>query len=431
MQTVPQSRSRTAVLGLTIGVAYVTLLFVVLVWNGLLLRAMQHLHLNDLGKFYYDAQAFLAGAPMYQPSPATLIPITETTSKQLLNLNPPHFHLVLLPIAWLGPTTVATVWLLTGLVALGLSVRATFRTLDTVPSTERLLLGGLLLISSVAFGSVLVTGQVTLHLLPLVTWAWIAARTHRWTQAGVALGLAVSVKPFMLVFLPWLALRGRTGPVFTSVLVAGAAFASGIVVFGTQAWNGWLSAIGAIDWHGLPMNASFRGYLARIFDHTVSYHTVFDAPDIVIPIWVAGFVAIGLTSLTVVVLDRTPSATDRAFTLLLLAALLMAPLGWIYYVLLALPSTIGLFLRRADSLRTDPTGRALERARLVAAVAGGGLLLLPTAALLVPEPSTLHTLTVGSAHFWAVWCLWCAVVCDGLLARGPSSGPRLGKRQEA
>ncbi len=106
-------------------------------------------------------------------------------------------------------------------------------------------------------------------------------------------------------------------------------------------------------------------------------------------------------------------------------------LGWIYYVLLALPSTIGLFLRRADSLRTDQTGRALERARLVAAVAGGGLLLLPTAALLVPEPSTLHTLTVGSAHFWAVWCLWCAVVCDGLLARGPSSGPRLGKRQEA
>ena len=61
MQTAPQSRSRTAVLGLTIGVAHVLLLFVVLVWNGLLLRVMQYLHLNDLGKFYFDAQAFLVG----------------------------------------------------------------------------------------------------------------------------------------------------------------------------------------------------------------------------------------------------------------------------------------------------------------------------------------------------------------------------------
>ena len=102
-----------------------------------------------------------------------------------------------------------------------------------MPSTERLLLGGLLLISSVAFGSVLVTGQVT---YTCCRWSRGPGlpRTHRWTQAGVALGLAVSVKPFMLVFLPWLALRGRTGPVFTSVLIAGAAFASGIVVFGIQ-----------------------------------------------------------------------------------------------------------------------------------------------------------------------------------------------------
>ena len=61
MQTVPQSRSRTAVLGLTIGVAYVTLLFVVLVWNGLLLRVMQHLHLNDLGKFYGSSHERMHG----------------------------------------------------------------------------------------------------------------------------------------------------------------------------------------------------------------------------------------------------------------------------------------------------------------------------------------------------------------------------------
>ena len=259
MPTSRPPRPRTFALGLVAGVAYVCLLLAALAWNAILLGIMRRLNLNDLGKFYYDARAFLLGDPMYEPSPATLIPVTETTSQQLLNLNPPHFHLALLPVAWLEPETVLVVWLVTGIAALTLSLYAVCRELEVVPTSQAVLLGGLLLISSAAFGSILTTGQLTLHLLPFVTWAWIAARRRRWTQLGIALGVAISIKSFMLILLPWAAVRGKTRTVLTSIGVAGAAFASGVVVFGVDAWRGWLAAVDAIDWYGFPLDASLRG----------------------------------------------------------------------------------------------------------------------------------------------------------------------------
>ena len=425
MRAASRQRSRTAVLGFLAGLCYVLVLLVALAWNSILLGVMQDVHLNDLGKFYYDARAFLLGAPMYEPSPATLVPITETTSKQLLNLNPPHFHLVLLPVAWLEPQAVLVLWLLTGILALTLSLYATFRELGFMPSAQTLLPAGLFLVSSAAFGSILITGQLTLHLLPFVTWAWIAARRQRWKQVGAAIGIVISIKSFMLVFLPWLAIRGRATTVAASLAVAGAAFLSGVAVFGTQSWWGWLSAMASIDWYGLPLDASLRSFVVRLFDHTPHYEAVMNAPGVVTPLWRTGFVLIGCTSLGMAILDRTPEATDRSFTLLILAAILMSPLGWIYYVLFALPPAIGLLSATQNGHRHDRLGRILRWGRGSAVAVGGCALLVPTVVVVVTGTSRLHTLTIGSAHFWALWCLWCAVVCDGLLARGP-----LGSRVE-
>ena len=64
---------------------------------------VQRLHMNDFGKFYYSARLFLDGQDMYGPSPATEIPVGETETRQFLNMNPPHFHLLILPFALLSP----------------------------------------------------------------------------------------------------------------------------------------------------------------------------------------------------------------------------------------------------------------------------------------------------------------------------------------
>lgn len=408
-------RWRVVLLGVAVGSIYAIALF----WNASMLRLMWELHLNDLGKFYYDARAFLDGLPMYGTSPATAIPLSQEVTREFLNLNPPHVLLAMLPLAPLDPLGVLAIWLASGLAALALSLFWALRETGTLPSADILVLAGAPLIASVAFTSILVTGQVTLHLLPLVTWGWIAARRGRWLQTGAAVGLAFSIKPFLLVLLPWLALRGRPAAAALSLGVAAGVFAVGVLVFGTGNLAGWLTALGSIDWHDMPLNASLLSFLERAFDSTFFYEPLVYVPEAVLPLWLIGCGVIGSTSLGIAVLDRSPEAVDRAFTLLLLAAILMSPLGWIYYLPLALPPAIGLVRelrsRRAALARSQ---RLTAGLRAAAVVAGAALAFVPTPLVVVGEPSALRTLTLGSAHFWVLLLLWLAAGLDARLALG-------------
>ena len=79
-------------------------------WDVVLVRVMASLNMNDFGRFYYAARAFLAGHDMYAPSPATPLGGGQLAgTPQLFNLNPPHFHLVVIPLAalWTEPRRVA------------------------------------------------------------------------------------------------------------------------------------------------------------------------------------------------------------------------------------------------------------------------------------------------------------------------------------
>jgi hypothetical protein len=386
-------------------------------WNALLLRKQLELHLNDLGKFYYDARAFAEGRPMYEPSPATDIPLSESTSKQLLNLNPPHMHLVLLPFVSLVPQTMLVLWLLSGL---GCLVAVVYKSLQAAGSTvrlRRLLWYGLAVTLSAAFGSIMLTGQITMHMLPLIMWAWLAARRLRWNQVAIALGLGISIKPFLLIFVPWLAIRGRVSAACLSLIVCSLCFAVGVAVFGVDNHAAWLAAIGAIDWHYMPLNASLQAFLGRALQETFYFEPVVDMPQARFMLWFGGSTLIGLASLSVAILDRSPEAADRTFCILLLAALLMCPLGWVYYLLLALPSAIGLLSRGNHGHRSDFSIRKRGRTTCLVALASGcALIFVPTVFVMSGQPSGLLTISLGSAHFWAVFLCWVATCLDGLIS---------------
>ena len=64
---------------------------------------------------------------MHGPSPATSILVASGVEHDLLNMNPPHFHLLLLPVALLPPQRAFFAWLVSGLLCLILSVRWAFR----------------------------------------------------------------------------------------------------------------------------------------------------------------------------------------------------------------------------------------------------------------------------------------------------------------
>src|SRR5262245_51864243 len=102
-------------------------------WDVVLVRVMVTLNMNDFGKFYYSARAFLAGRDMYTPSPATqlgagLLP----GAQQLLNLNPPHFHLLVIPLAGFQPSLAVLLWMLANTLTLVLSVLIAAAELEVV-----------------------------------------------------------------------------------------------------------------------------------------------------------------------------------------------------------------------------------------------------------------------------------------------------------
>src|SRR5262245_46703309 len=164
----------------------------------LLLRKMLELHMNDFGKFYYSTRAFLYGGDMYEPRPATNIGQRGFADLQFLNLNPPHFHLVVLPFALLPPDLAATLWMVISLMALTISIVLIGREV-TVAWTPLTVLG--VAFCTLAFSGTqafFLTGQSTMLLMLAMTACWIAARRGRWSSAGVWLGVCLSVKPFLM-----------------------------------------------------------------------------------------------------------------------------------------------------------------------------------------------------------------------------------------
>jgi hypothetical protein len=132
-----------------------------------------------------------------------------------------------------------------------------------------------------------------------------------------------------------------------------------------------------------------------------------------------GGAAIGLVTLWAYRRLEQPSAAgdlhavDLQFLLVLLAALLVSPLGWIYYVPLTL--TVGLALLQRARLHD------LARPRAWLWIAGLGALYLPIEATHVGAASPLLTLTFGSIYFWGVFLIWLAVASRAPMASNGTS----------
>src|SRR5436190_18365860 len=110
------------------------ILFIALLWGirfnaKLATQIYSDLHMNDFGKFYYSTRAFLDGGDMYAPNPATTLTF-DATQARLANMNPPHFHLLLLPIARMSPLAALLVWAIASLIALAAVVVAITRELN-------------------------------------------------------------------------------------------------------------------------------------------------------------------------------------------------------------------------------------------------------------------------------------------------------------
>jgi Glycosyltransferase family 87 len=354
---------------------------------------------NDFTILYYTARMLIDGRPMYGDLPSTYG--LDWSQPSLGNLNAPHFQLLMLPFALLayGPALIA--WGALNLLLVVASLRAIVRELEIPLTVPRMLGGGIAVLASIPWLTVMMTGEMSLLLLYPFTRAWIAARRGHWATAGGWIGLLASLKPFFALFVVWLAIRASWRALLGGVAAAGAAVTLGATVFGIGVYFEWLRGFARIGWWSVPMNVSIRGLVERLFDPGSGMAPLWRAPALTQPLWTTAGIAVLVVTLWKVREDARAHDLDRTILLLLCAALLLSPLGWVYYLPLA----------------TGPVAAIISRGVLKRATASATLIILGLTLLYIPieftamgQPTAWATLTLASTYSWAVLLCWAGLV---------------------
>jgi hypothetical protein len=208
----------------------------------------------------------------------------------------------------------------------------------------------------------LVLGQVNLLFGVLVVLGIVWLRSGKDAAAGLLFALAVVVKPYGVIFAPWLAVR-RNRTAFVTM-------AAGLVVLlllpaAKYGWDGNLRLLG--EWWRTvtsttvaqltnPDNVSLAAMFARWM-----------GPNSPAPIVaaLAGAVLVALTAIVIAGRGALPAPETLEGSLLLLLIPLLSPQGWDYVFLIGTPAVMLL----VNNLRSLPQGLRLATIAAIAVVA--------------------------------------------------------------
>ena len=358
---------------------------------------------RDFGRFYEATRAWQQNRSLYDSTAATA---RRPDDGEYLDVNPPHAHLLVLPLAHLEPLPALIAWTVfsaCALVAVVLVVVMTVGWSGTPVSTWILFAAALLLFPGTLANFWL--AQTGWLVAALVTGVWGAGRTGRTRTAGALLGVVVSLKPFLVPLVFWFAWRREWRGLVVAAVTAGAMATAGAAVFGLDAFRDWVVTLGRIDWEVVPFNASLYGFLSRVFvpAHGMSFVPPLQAPGLAFAAWgLLGTTIVGASAWRARAARGDP---DAAFAVLALAGVLASPLGWVYYHPVVAGPLASLALR--------PGSAAVPRGAKGLLVAAALALMWPPVALWIGHPAPWATLTVGSAYFWGTlglwaWLLWTA-----------------------
>ena len=142
--------------------------------------------------------------------------------------------------------------------------------------------------ASTPFTSVAVTSEWSFVLLVPFTLAWLAMRQEQWGRAGAWMGVCVALKLFFLLFVPWLLLKRQWRAGAVLALVAVAWTVTGMAVYGADTYRLWIQSLSTVGWWWLPMNASWQGVVARVFQGGATVQPLVQAPGMVPALSMAG-----------------------------------------------------------------------------------------------------------------------------------------------
>ena len=360
---------------------------------------------SDFTIFYYTAKMVADGLPMYGESPARYG--VTWAAGHLGNLNPPHFQILFVPLARLPYGQALLAWVAVSFTCLVASLVVIFRELRVPFTWTRFVSWGAFTIGLAPFTTVAVTSEMTFVLMLPFALLWRAWRRAQWASAGAWLGVLVSLKLFFLVLGAWLALRRQWRALGACAAVALVLVLVGGGVFGFDAYRLWTRSMGTVGWQWMAMNASWPGYAGRVLQGGAKMEPATLTPWLVQPVALMG---------AAVVLSATMRSTWRGLDdiasrewvllVLLLGAILASPLGWVYYLPLAYAPALGWMGAGEGWARLQKLPRPVL-AVLVIAVA---LLYTPQEVANAGQPSTLATMTLASAYFYATATLWLMLI---------------------
>ncbi|MDT7040992.1 glycosyltransferase family 87 protein [Candidatus Nitronereus thalassa] len=412
---------------------FVFLATLIIGWNVLLTYLMiDKLNMNDFGKFFYSIVAYLQGGEMYGPNPGTFIVINPQFGQQFWNLNPPHFHLPLLPLGHMAPEIALTIWGILNLIGLVASLHFIGKELHMTPTPRQ---SRVLFIGFLAFcgtGAFFLTGQLSFLLLFPITISWIQARNTQWAKAGLSLGLACAIKPFLLIFAPYFLIKKEYKAFANLLFICIVSYITGILVLGQEIYWQWIEKLRLVDWSWASMNASLHGLLSRIFQENPSFALAFDSSNTVNFLWLALSGLIATSTFFIIYKDQSKYSVDRAFALLLISAILISPLGWIYYLFFPLGPLTAIIYQRGKTLQGTPlpaiTYQVEARNGLVAFAAVG--FILPLQFTVLFQPAAWATITIGSIYCWCTLAVWATLLLDWHIETSTQTEPNYPEQKE-
>ena len=277
----------------------------------------------------------------------------------------PAFALLAAPLAAMPLPAAKGLWFAASgvsmVVLLGLSLRA-------MPNLRRapILLVVLTFLAMAKFyAHELVLGQVNLLFGVLAVLAVVWMRRGHEAGAGLLLALAVVVKPYAVIFAPWLVTRRQRGALI--------GMAAGLILLlllpaVRYGWNGNLQLLG--DWWQTVTATSAPNLLNQDNVSLSAMYAKWLGPESAAPILAAVTGGVLLLLVGIVIAGRgglkQPDTLEAGLLLMLIP--LLSPQGWDYVLLIATPAVM-LLIDELDSLPRE------LRYAAIAAMAGIALIL--------------------------------------------------------
>jgi hypothetical protein len=271
----------------------------------------------------------------------------------------PAFAILTIPLSAVSLETAKAAWFVASVTLLVLLLGSSLKLMPERRRPTSVLVTLTLLVMAKFYGHELVLGQMNSLFGVIATAATLAAVNGREAMSGALIALAIVVKPYAVLFLPWLVARRRRTSVAVALLGCALVVCLPCVFYGVQGTlqlhENWWATVTSSTAPNLTNadNVSIAAMWAKWIG-AGRMATVLSALTSLTAVAVAAMVFARGTSL------RAPEALECALLLTLIP--LLSPQGWDYVFLISTPA-IMLLLNYEDKL--PRAARLLTGAALV------------------------------------------------------------------